>query len=149
MLHLWTKINAEQWLGNGLDGPQFESWLGQEIFFLKNFQTDSGDHSVSYSIGMQVLSWELRWTGHEVDWAWSGLGMKWTGHEVGWAWSGLGMKLTTHLHLVPRLIINGAIPSFLFYAFMAGRGNNFTFNLFKLFMHQNNVDNHMMEAKKL
>jgi len=59
------------------------------------------------------------------------------------------MKLTTHLHLVPMLIRNGAIPSLFLYAFMARGGNNFTFNLFKLFMHQNNVDNHMMEARKL
>jgi hypothetical protein len=33
MLHVWTKINAEQLLGNGLDGPWFESRLGREIFF--------------------------------------------------------------------------------------------------------------------
>jgi len=59
------------------------------------------------------------------------------------------MKLTTHLHLVPRLIMDGAMPSLLLYTFMAWRGNNFTFNLFKIFMHQNNVDNHVMEAIKL
>jgi hypothetical protein len=45
--------------------------------------------------------------------------------------------------------MNGAIPSLLLYAFTACKGSNFTFNLFKLFMHQNNVDNHVMEARKL
>jgi hypothetical protein len=45
--------------------------------------------------------------------------------------------------------MNGAIPLLLLYAFMACREKNFTFNLFKLFMHQKNVDNHKMEARKL
>jgi len=45
--------------------------------------------------------------------------------------------------------MNGTMPSLLLYAFMAWKGNNFTFNLFKLFMHQNYVDNHVMEARKL
>jgi len=57
--------------------------------------------------------------------------------------------LTTHLHLVPRLIKNGAIPLLLLCAFMACSEKIFTFNHFKLFMHQKNVDNPKMEARKL
>lgn len=67
MLHVWTKINAEHAVCIRFGSLQFESQLGQEIFFLQNFQTDSGNHSVSYSIGTRVLSRELKRTGHEVD----------------------------------------------------------------------------------
>jgi hypothetical protein len=45
--------------------------------------------------------------------------------------------------------MNGTIPLLLLYAFMACRGENFTFKHFKSFMHQKNVDNHNMEASKL
>jgi len=41
--------------------------VGTKDFFFQNFQTDSADHSLSYSIGKKVLSRELKWTGHEVD----------------------------------------------------------------------------------
>jgi hypothetical protein len=47
--------------------------------------------------------------------------------------SGRGVKLTTHLHLVPRSRMRGAIPPLLHYVFMAWclvkRRDNFTFIL--------------------
>jgi len=39
-----------------------------------------------------------------------------------------GKKLTIHLHLVPRLKINGAIPPILLHAFMAWEGKSFIRN---------------------
>jgi len=36
-----------------------------------------------------------------------------------WGWSGCGMKLTTHLHLVQRSRLRGAIPPLPLYVFMA------------------------------
>jgi hypothetical protein len=42
--------------------------------------------------------------------------------------SGLDVKLTTHLHLVPRLRLRGAVPSLLLCDFVKHR-DNFTFTL--------------------
>ena len=60
--------------------------------FLQNVQTASGAHPALYSMGSGVLSR---------------------------GYSGRGVKLTTHLHLVPRLRMSGAIPLIPLYAFMA------------------------------
>ena len=46
-----------QLLGNGLDGPGFESRQGQ-VNLLQNVQTNSGVHPVSYSMGTQFLPGE-------------------------------------------------------------------------------------------
>jgi len=40
---------------------------------------------------------------------------------------GQGMKLTTHLHLVPRLSMSGAVPLLPIYAFIAWTGKILTF----------------------
>jgi hypothetical protein len=42
-------------------------------------------------------------------------------------YSGLGLKLTTHLHLMPRLRMSGAVTLPLLYAAMPRIGENFTF----------------------
>jgi hypothetical protein len=59
---------------------------------LQNVQTGSTVHPASCSMGTAVLSWGL---------------------------NGQGVKLTTHLHLVTRLRMSGAIPLLPLYALMA------------------------------
>ena len=53
---------------NGLGDQGFNSWQGQEIFFLlQNIQTSSGEHPACYSVGTRVLSLEVKWLRCEAD----------------------------------------------------------------------------------
>ena len=68
------------------------------FYLLRNVQTGSDADLAFHSTGTAILSREL---------------------------SGQGMNLTTHLHLVPRLGMRGAMPLLRLYAFMAWRGKYF------------------------
>jgi len=73
----------------GPDNLGLESRQGQTLFLIQNAQTGFGAHTASY----------FMYTGDFCR----GL-------------SGQGVKLTTHLHLVSRLRMSGAIPLILFMA---------------------------------
>jgi len=73
----------------GPDNLGLESWQGQTFFLLLNPQTGFGAHTASYFMGTEEFCREL---------------------------SGRGVKLTTHLHLMSRLRMSGAIPLILFMA---------------------------------
>jgi hypothetical protein len=64
--------------------------------------------------------WEFFSSPPRPDWLWSPPSLLYNGYYQGlWGWSGRGVKLTTHLHLVPRSRMRGAIPPLPQYAFMA------------------------------
>jgi hypothetical protein len=72
----------------------------RDFSLLQNVQTGFGAHSAYYSMGTRVLSRRL---------------------------SGRSVKITTHLHLVTKSRISGAIPLLPLYAFMAWRGEKLYF----------------------
>jgi hypothetical protein len=39
----------------------------RDFSLLQNVQPSSGAHSASYSVGSGVLSWRVKWQGHEVN----------------------------------------------------------------------------------
>ena len=80
-------------------GFEFRQW--QESF-LQNAQTGSEAHTAPYSMGTGVISRGQR---------------------------GRDIMLTTHLDLVPRIIMCGAIHLLLLYAFMARAGTILTFTI--------------------
>jgi hypothetical protein len=51
--------------------------------------------------------------------------IQWVTGVLSWGYSGRGVKLTTHLHLVPRLRMVGAIPVLFVYVFLAWTGTRF------------------------
>jgi hypothetical protein len=79
-------------------------WIlkGEHFYLLQNVQTGSRAHRVSYSMV-------------------SGVPFRWQ--------SGRGFKSTTHLHLVLKVRMRGAIPLLHLYAFMAWKGTTSPFYL--------------------
>jgi hypothetical protein len=84
-----------------LDILRFESWQEPEIFSSpKTIHSVSGAHPTSYSLGSGVLSW---------------------------GYNGWGMKLTTHLHLMVRFRMSGAIPLLCLYTLVMWTGTTLPF----------------------
>ena len=85
-LHGPQLCNHIVWLGYGLEGSWLGSWQCYEnLLFTRNIHIASyGAHSASWSLGTGTLSPEVKC---------------------------IGMKLTTHLNLVLKLNIHGAMPS--------------------------------------
>ena len=77
--------------------------MGKSLSVLQNVHTGSGAHPASYSMI--------------------------TGALFGGGWNCRSLKLTTHLHLVPRLRMSGAIPLLPLYAFVAWTGKALPFYL--------------------
>jgi glutamine synthetase type III len=69
--------------------------MGERYSLFQNFQTGSGAHTASFSMGTDIRSR---------------------------GYSGRSMKVSSHIHLVPKLSVNGATPLLLPYAFMAWKG---------------------------
>jgi hypothetical protein len=82
-----------------LGSTGFKSRKGQHVLFYKMVQTGPGAHPMSYAMSMRVLCW---------------------------GWCSQDMKLTTHLHLVLRLKMGGAVPLHPYFPSCTNR-DNFTF----------------------
>ena len=95
----------------GLDRPRFKSRQEQEILFSpRTVQNGSGAHPASYSMITRVLS--LGWRSQRV-------------------------KLTTHLHLVPRVRMNGGTLLLPLYAFMPWAETTLPLYCQLAFLHKN------------
>jgi hypothetical protein len=102
-------------------------------------------------IAQSVQCWAMGWTigvlGFDSRWEWEFFSLPprperlWgppsllsNGYQglCPWGQSGRGVKLTTHLHLVPRLRMRGAVPPLFLYVFMVcclvKHRDKFTFN---------------------
>lgn len=88
-------------LDYGVDDSGFESRQGQEIFLFRPPRTGSVAHPAPYSRGTRVPSPEENCR---------------------------GVKLTSHIHLVPKLSMNEAVPLLPLYGFIGCPGTNLHFS---------------------